>query len=129
MAQTRTIVSVIAEGTTNAAGATTRGRVDLRGADCGWIHIKITNGGTGPTTQAEARILLSDTDGTQPAAGSAGADWKTAISGITPGLNAGEVREYMWFHGAGLTHVEVEITGNTGQAVTCDATSCSTVFS
>ncbi|MEY5100924.1 MAG: hypothetical protein RJA36_3643 [Pseudomonadota bacterium] len=126
---TRTITAVIAESTSNTAGSTTRGRVDARGMDAGWLHIKLTNGGTGPTVQAEARILLSDTDGTQPAAASAGTDWKTAVSGITAGTAANAVREYVWYHGPGMTHIEVEVTGNTGQTVTCEATYCGTVLS
>jgi hypothetical protein len=126
---TRTVTSVIAEATSNAGGATTRGRVDLRGMDAGWIHIKLTNGATSPTVQAEARILLSDTDGAQPAAASAGADWKTAVSGITPGTAANAVREFTWYFGPGLTHAEVEVAGNTVQAVTCEATCVATVIS
>lgn len=126
--QTRTISQPIAEGTSNAAAATTRGLFDMRGMDSGWLHIKITNGATGPTVQGEARILVSDTDGAAPAAASAGAAWKTIISGITPGVAANAVREYWWYHGPGLTHGEVEFTGNTVQAVTVEATYCGTVL-
>jgi hypothetical protein len=126
---TRTITAVVAEATNNTAGSTTRGRVDARGMDSGWLHIKMTNGGTGPTVQCEGRILVSDTDGTQPTAGSAGTDWKTIISGITPGTAANAVREYWWYHGPGMTHLEVEFTGNTGQTVVVEATYCGTALS
>lgn len=126
---TRTITAVVAEATSNTAGSTTRGRVDLRGMDAGFIHIKMANGGTGPTVQCEARILLSDTDGTQPAAASAGTDWKTVVSGITPGTAASASREYVWYFGPGMTHAEVEFTGNTGQTVTVEATCVATVLS
>jgi hypothetical protein len=44
---TRTITAVVAEATNNTAGSTTRGRVDARGMDSGWLHIKMTNGGAG----------------------------------------------------------------------------------
>ena len=126
---TRTITAVIAEATSNTAGSTTRGRVDARGMDSGWLHIKITNGATGPTVQCEARILVSDTDGSAPSAAAAGTAWKTILSGITPGVANNAVREYWWYHGPGQTHGEVEFTGNTGQTVTVEATYCGTALS
>lgn len=128
MAQTRTISAIIAEGTGNTAGSTTRGRLDVRGDDGGFVHIKLTNGATGPTVQATASILVADTDGTQPAAASAGADWKTLVSGITAGTAANAVREFVWYYGPGMTHLEVEVTGNTGQTVTCEATAFRYVY-
>lgn len=119
---TRTITALIAEGTSNTTGSTQRGAADVRGCDAGMVFIKITNGGTGPTTQAEARIMIADTDSTTPATGAAGADWKTVVSGITPGTAANAVREFAWPFGPGqATHIQVEITGNTGQTVTCEA--------
>ncbi len=118
----RTIAYAIAEGTTNTAGSTQRGAVDVRGCDAGTVFVKITNGATGPTVQAEARIMIADTDGTTPATGAAGADWKTVVSGITPGTGNNAVREFAWPFGPGMaTHIQVEITGNTGQSVTCEA--------
>lgn len=126
---TRTITSVIAEGTSNAAGATTRGRADVRGADIVKVHIRLTNGGSAPTLAAEARILFSDTDGAQPAAAADGADWKTEVSGITAGTLASAVRNYVGYFPGGQTHVEVEVTGNTGQAITCECTVVATVLS
>ena len=80
---TRTIGYAIAEGTSNTAGSTTRGAVDVRGCDAGTVFIKLTNGATGPTVQAEARIMIADTDGATPATGAAGADWKTVVTGQT----------------------------------------------
>jgi len=128
MAQVRTISAIIAEATSNTAGSTTRGRLDVRGDDGGYVHIKLTNGGTGPTIAATASILVADTDGTQPAAASAGADWKTVVSGISAGTAVNAVREYVWYYGPGVAHLEVEVTGNTGQAVTCEATAFRYVY-
>lgn len=126
---TRTITSIIAEGTSNAAGATTRGVVDVRGADMIKVHVRITNGASAPTIQAEGRILFADTDGATPGAAADGAAWKTEVSGITPGTVASAVRNYVAYFPGGQTHIEVEVTGNTGQAVTCEATCVATVFS
>lgn len=119
---TRTISYAIAEATGNTSGSTTRGAVDVRGTDSGMVFIKLTNGGTGPTVQAEARIMIADTDSTTPATAAAGTNWKTVVSGITAGTAANAIREYSWPFGPGeATHIQVEVTGNTGQTVTCEA--------
>ncbi len=111
---------LIAVGTSNAAGATTRGTVDLRTALGGLLTFKITNGATGPTVQASANILVSHNAGATPAAGSAGAEWKTVYQ-VANGVATGTVGEFSYDVPAGVMHLEAEITGNTGQAVTCEA--------
>lgn len=119
---TRTLTYAIAEGTSNTAGSTTRGAVDVRGCDAGTVFIKLTNGATGPTVQATASIMIADTDSTTPSTGAAGSDWKTVVTGITAGTANSAVREYAWSFGPGMaTHIQVEVTGNTGQTVTCEA--------
>src|SRR5574338_152533 len=72
----KTARTLIAAGTSNAAGATTRGTLDIKTTMGGVLTMKITNGGTGPTAQCEGRVLVAH-NATLPAAGSAGADWKT----------------------------------------------------
>lgn len=111
---------LIAAGTSNAAGSTTRGRVDLRTAQGGLLTIKLTNGATGPTVAATVNILVAHNSGTLPAAASAGADWKTiwSFAGTTTN-NA--ITEQSVEIGPGVMHLEVEVTANTGQAVTCEA--------
>lgn len=112
--------TLIAADTSNAAGATTRGTVDLRTAQGGILTIKLTNGATGPTVQAEARVLVAHNSGATPTAGSAGADWKT-IYRVGNGVVANTVGEWGIPIDPGVMHLEVEVTGNTGQAVTCEA--------
>ncbi len=114
-------VNLVAAGTSNATGATTRGTADMRGSLGGFLQLKITNGATGPTAQCEGRVLVAHTTGATPAAASAGADWKTiwrfgggtANNGVT---ESGAIEVPF-----GAQHVEVEFTGNTGQAVTVEA--------
>lgn len=119
---TRTITYLISEGTSNTNGSTTRGAASVLGCDSGVVFVKLTNGGTGPTVQAEARIMIADTDGSTPATAAAGTDWKTVVSGITAGTAANAIREFAWPFGPGhATHIQVEVTGNTGQTVTCEA--------
>lgn len=112
--------TLIAAATSNAAAATTRGTVDLRTAMGGMLTIKLTNGGTGPTVQATANVLIAHNSGTTPTAGSAGADWKTVFS-FGGGTSASVVTEQNYVVDASVMHLEVEVTGNTGQAVTCEA--------
>lgn len=112
--------TVIAAATSNAAGSTTRGTVDLRTAFGGLLTIKLTNGGTGPTVQAEARVLVAHNSGSTPTAASAGTDWKT-IYVVGNGTAANTVTEWSVAVDQSVMHLEVEVTGNTGQAVTCEA--------
>lgn len=112
--------TLIAAATSNAAAATTRGTLDLRTAFGGLLTIKITNGGTGPTLQALANVLVAHNAGATPAAAAAGADWKS-IYQVGNGVAANAVGEWSIPIDQSVMHLEVEITGNTGQAVTCEA--------
>jgi len=117
---TKSARTLIAAATSNAAGATTRGTVDLRTAFGGLLTVKLTNGGTGPTLQAEARVLVAHNTGSTPTAAGAGADWKT-IYVVGNGTEASTVGEWSIPIDQSVMHCEVEIIGNTGQAVTCEA--------
>ena len=112
-------VTLIAAGTSNAAGAITRGVADMRSSLGGLLTIKLTN--AGPLgAPAEARILASHNTGATPAAASAGADWKTGpVYGS--GTASGATSEWWYEVPQGLQHIEVEVAGNTTNAVTCEA--------
>ncbi len=111
--------STIVASTGNAAAGTTRGTLDVSAAYGGIVTMKLTNGGTGPTVQCEGRVLISHED-TLPAAGSAGSDWKT-VWRFGGGTTASAVTEQSYQFGPEVRHVEIEFTGNTGQAVTVEA--------
>lgn len=117
---TKTPRTLIAAGTSNAASSSTRGTADLRTAQGGLLTVKITNGATGPTVPATVKILVAHNSGATPAAASAGADWKTVWSfQASTGNNV--VTEQSITIDPAVMHLEVEVTGNTGQAVTCEA--------
>lgn len=116
---TKTPRTLVASGS-NAAGATTRGTLDLRTAQGGLLTLKITNGATGPTVQCQANILAAHNSGSTPTAASAGTDWKTLWS-VGGGTTANAITEQSMEVGPGVMHLEVEFTGNTGQAVTVEA--------
>ena len=118
MALTKNDTTIVASAS-NAAGATTRGRIDLSAVYGGIVTLKITNGATGPGVQAEGRVLISHAD-TLPTAASAGADWKT-IWRFGGGTVASAVTEQSFQFGPEVRHLEVEFTGNTVQAVTVEA--------
>lgn len=117
---TKTPRTLISAGTSNAAGSTTRGTVDLRTKQGGLLTVKLTNGGTGPTVQATCNILVAHNSGATPTAASAGTDWKTILS-FGGGTTNSAVTEQSMDVSPGVMHLEVEVTGNTGQAVTCEA--------
>lgn len=116
---TKAVKTLIAESTSNAAGATTRGTADMRTAMGGMLTIKLNNSGA-LGAQAEARILIAHNTGATPTAGSAGADWKTVYR-VGNGIVSGTTGEWSYNVPAGVQHIEVEVTGNTTNAVTCEA--------
>lgn len=117
---TKTPRTLIASSTSNAAGSSTRGTADLRTAQGGLLTVKVTNGATGPTVPATVNILVAHASGATPTAGAAGADWKTIWSfAASTGNNV--VTEQSITIDPAVMHLEVEVTGNTGQAVTCEA--------
>lgn len=117
---TKTPRTLVAASTSNAAGGTTRGTADLRTALGGILTMKIINGGTGPTVQCSCNVLVAHNSGATPSAASAGSDWKTlwTFGGTT---TASTTTEQSMEIGPGVMHLEVEFTGNTGQAVTVEA--------
>lgn len=128
---TKTPRTLIAASTSNAAGSSTRGTADLRTAQGGMLTIKIANGATGPTVPATVNILIAHNAGATPTAAAAGTDWKTIWSfAASTGNNV--ITEQSITIDPAVMHLEVEVTGNTGQSVTCEAflseiTSASTV--
>ena len=123
MALTKNDTTIIASAS-NAAGATARGTIDLSAVYGGIVTLKITNGATGPTAQCEGRVLISHAD-TLPTAASAGADWKT-VWRFGGGTTNGAITEQSFTFGPEVRHIQVEFTGNTGQAVLVEA--LATVF-
>lgn len=116
---TKGTLTLIAAGTSNAAGATTRGTADMRTDMGGLLTFKLTNSGA-LGVQAEARVLISHSTGATPTPASAGADWKTVYR-VGNGIVSGTVGEWSYTVPAGVQHIEVEVTGNTTNAVVCEA--------
>lgn len=119
MALAKTLTTVVSS-TSNSAGGTTRGVADVRTKHGGLLTLKITNGGTGPSVACQGRVLVSHAEGATPTAASAGADWKTVFV-FDGGTANNAVTEQHFVFGPGVQHIEVEFTGNTGQAVTVEA--------
>ena len=117
---TKAARTLVAAGTTNAAGATTRGTLDLRTTFGGLLTMKITNGATGPNAQCEGRVLVAHNSGATPTAASAGADWKTIFVFGGGTLSNGVTEQSVEIPQSAM-HVEVEFAANTGQAVTVEA--------
>lgn len=118
MALSKTARTIVASAS-NAAAATTRGTLDLGAAYGGLLTLKITNGGTGPTVQCVANVLVAH-NATLPAAASAGTDWKT-IASYGGGTTASAVTEASLEVSPSVMALEVEFIGNTAQPVTVEA--------
>ena len=118
---TKTPRTIIAAGTSIAAGTPTRAAIDLRTKHGGLLTIKLTNGATGPNAQATATLHIAHDSGTVPATGAAGAVWKTLAGIGGGGTTANAITELTYIVPQGVMHLQVEISGNTGQAVTAEA--------
>ncbi len=120
MALTKTARTLVATAT-NAPGATTRGTLDLNGAQGpSRLTLSIANGPAAPATQCTARVMIAH-NATLPAPGSAGATWKTLLTPVGPGIAANATNGWTYPIGREIMCLEVEFTGNTGQAVTVEA--------
>lgn len=129
MAKTITAAALVSSAA-NTAGSTTRGRLDVSAADGGQIRFAMTNGGTGPTVQCEARVLVARKQASMPTAASEGAgddDWKQVYV-IGGGTTASAKTRGVYNFGPAVNYIEIEFTGNTGQSVTVECTGDSYVY-
>ncbi|MCR4302109.1 MAG: hypothetical protein NUV51_10900 [Sulfuricaulis sp.] len=117
---TKTARTLIAAATSNAAGSATRGTVDLRTAQGGMLTIKVTNGATGPTVAPTITVSVAHNAGATPTAGAEGSDWKRMYQVGGDSTN-NSVNQWSVDVPPGVMHLQVEVTGNTAQAVTCEA--------
>ena len=123
MAKTITAAALVSSAA-NTAGSTTRGRLDVSAADGGQIRFRMTNGGTGPTVQCEARVLVAAKDTAMPAAAAEGTgdlDWKQVYV-VGGGTTASASTRGSYRFGPEVAYIEIEFTGNTGQSVTVECT-------
>lgn len=111
MAATKSLSTIIASGTSNAAAGTTTGTaVDLTVKYGALITGLITNGGTGPTVQAVAYVEVSGDNSA----------WKQ-FAVYPGGVTAGVITPFACRVPPEVMYARVRVTGNTGQAVTCEA--------
>lgn len=122
--------TAIVTSASNAAGATTRGRLDVSAVDGGIVTFRITNGGTGPTVQCVARVMVAHKDTAMPAAAAEGTGdtaWKQVYE-IGAGLTANATARGVYRFGPEVAYIQIEFTGNTGQAVTVEAHATTFVY-
>ncbi len=111
MGASKNLRTFIAAATSNSAGSTATGTAfDVTTAFGGLITIKITNGGTGPTVPATAYVYVSGDN----------SNFKLLTSFTHSSTNSA-VGEFSCELPAAAMYVRVDVTGNTAQAVTCEA--------
>lgn len=110
MAATKTKRTLIAAATSNSAGGTTNGTEwNASTAYGGLVACRITNGGTGPTVGADFVVYVGSTTGE-----------KREFSRQTAPVTNSAVTDFVVEIPPGAMFVNVDITGNTGQAVTAE---------
>ena len=111
MAVSKTLRTIIAAATSNSAAGTTTGTAfDLSSALGALLTAKITNGGTGPTIAASVKVYTS-ADNT---------NFKLFAT-LTGDVTASSVNEWPVDIPPTVKYVRADVTGNTAQAVTCEA--------
>lgn len=123
MAKTITAHTLVSSAT-NTAGSTTRGTLDVSAKDGGMIRWRITNGGTGPTIQCVARVLVAAKDTSMPSAAAEGTGdlaWKQ-IYEQGGGTTASASTRGSYRFGPEIAYIQIEFTGNTVQSVTVECT-------
>lgn len=111
MAATKNLRTIIAAATSNSAGSTTTGTaIDLTTRYGGLLTVKITNGATGPTVPASANVYTSG-DNT---------NFKL-FNQVTADITGAASYEWAFDIPLGTMYLRVDVTGNTAQAVTCEA--------
>ena len=129
MAKTITAAALVSSAA-NTAGSTTRGQLDVSGADGGQIRFRMTNGGTGPTVQCTATVLVAAKTTSIPASAAEGTgnlDWKQVYQ-IGGGTTASASTRGVYTFGPAIAYIQIEFTGNTGQSVTVECTGDSYVY-
>ena len=117
---TKAARTLVAASTSNTAGSTTRGTLDLRTTFGGILTVKMINGATGPTVQCTCNVLVAHNAASTPTAASRGADWKTIASFGNGTINSA-TNEFTMSIPKDVMHLEIEFTGNTAQTVTVEA--------
>ena len=111
MAATKSLSTIIASATSNAAAATSTGTpVDLTTKYGAIVTVKITNGATAPTLAANAYIYTSGDNTNYKLMQKLGGD--TVIN---------SVNEWTIEIPTPAMYVRVDVKDNTAQAVTCEA--------
>jgi hypothetical protein len=111
MAATKTKRDIIAAATSNSAGGTTTGTaIDLTTKYGGVLTVRITNGATGPTVAASATVLVSYDNSA----------FRTYAQ-VTHNSSNNAVGDWAWDIPPGVMYLRVDVSGNTAQAVTCEA--------
>ena len=107
MAAVKNLRTSIAANTANTAGSTTTGSsINLTAAYGGLATAKITNGPTGPTVAAQAKLMVSG-DNT---------NWKTFKVFLASNAN-NAISEFACELPPGTMYARWDVTGNTGQTV------------
>lgn len=110
MAASKTKRTIIAAGTSNAPGTSTNGtELNLSAAYGAVVTARITNGATGPTVGADVVVYVGGATGE-----------KREFARVTAPTTNSAVTDFVIEIPPAAMFVNVDVTGNTGQAVTAE---------
>ena len=122
MATTKTALAAMTS-TSVSVGAAARKAWDVTAFDGGLVWLKVTNGGTGPTTAPRLRLYTARKQASMPAEAAPGAgdnDWKLLYE--TGGSTTASAESWLRYRfGPETPYLMVEVSGHAGSAVAVEA--------
>jgi hypothetical protein len=121
MARTYSILTLVAANTSSAASGTERVAGDVRSSDGGFLTLRIRNTGT-LGAQCVCTVMVAHNTGSTPSAAATGdsSAWKQVFQ-FGGGTTSGSITTQVWEFGPSVTHIQVEFTGHTTNAVIVEA--------
>lgn len=121
MARGYSILTLVAANTSSSGGGTEREVGDVRSSDGGFLTLRIRNTGA-LGAQCVCTVMVAHDTGTTPAAAATGdtSAWKQVFQ-FGGGTTSGAITTMTYEFGPAVTHIQVEFTGHTTNAVIVEA--------
>ena len=119
MASATKAVTTLVSSQTLTAGTPIRAAIQLNTQLGGFLTFKITNGATGPTVAATAKVMVAH-NASLPATGAEGTDWKLVYV-IDGSSTANAQTPGSWPVPMGVGNLQIEFANNTVQNCTVES--------
>jgi hypothetical protein len=121
MARAYTILTLVAANTSSSGSGTERVAGDVRDSDGGFLTLRIKNSGA-LGAQCVCTVMVAHDTGSTPTEAATGdtSAWKQVFQ-FGGGTVSGTITTQVWEFGPSVTHIQVEFTGHTTNAVIVEA--------